>query len=170
MAVRAHPLRLLPSVAAAAGAILLLGSSPTRAREPEMSALGAAIATGSDLLETEIVAEKLEVPSEPGAGPPRFVPARRLVAGDEVHYTIRVRNPGKVPVTGIEVTKRVPDSMLFVPGSATGPACDVDFSVDGGGSYQAKADPERLSHLRWSLRRPLAPGATALLRFRATFR
>jgi hypothetical protein len=42
--------------------------------------------------------------------------------------------------------------------------------MNGGASFQAEADPLQLSHLRWNLRRPLAPGATALLRFRATFR
>jgi hypothetical protein len=33
-----------------------------------------------------------------------------------------------------------------------------------------KAPAGGFTHLRWSLRRPLPPGATALLRFRATFR
>jgi hypothetical protein len=59
----------------------------------------------------------------------------------------------------------------------------VSFSVDGGktfgpadslmieveGSTQ-RAQASQYTHIRWQLRNPLAPGATALARFRATFR
>lgn len=161
----AHRRRTGSPAALAIGFVLLLGSGPATGQAPD-----AATATGSGPLETEIVAEKYLAPASPESGVPRFVTAQRLVAGDEVHYTLRVRNPGKAPVTGIQVTKRMPAGLQFVPDSAVGPACDVDYSVNGGASFQAEADPLQLSHLRWTLRRPLAPGATALLRFRATFR
>ena len=134
-----------------------------------MSAVGAALATGSDLLETEIIAEIFERPAREG-DPPRFAVARRLSAGDEVHYTIRVRNPGQEPVRDVQVTKRMPYGMLYLPGTAAGPASDIEFSTDGGRSFQAQPETDELSHLRWNLRRPLPPGATALLRVRATFR
>ena len=133
-----------------------------------MSATGAALATGSDLLETEIIAETFELPAREG-DPPRFAIARRLSAGDEVHYTIRVRNPGKEPVRDVQVTKRMPFGMQYLPGSAAGPASDIEFSADGGRSFHARPETADYSHLRWNLRRPLPPGATALLRFRATF-
>ena len=134
-----------------------------------MSAVGAALATGTDLLETEIIAETFERPAQAG-DPPRFAVARRLSAGDEVHYTIRVRNPGREPVQDVQVTKRMPDGMQYLPGSAAGPASDIEFSTDGGHSFKAQPEGNEYSHLRWNLRRPLPPGATALLRFRATFR
>ena len=67
----------------------------------------------------------------------RFVEARRLVAGEEIYYTIRVRNPGKEPVTDIVVTKRMPFGVAYVTGSAAGPACDVEFSDDNGATYCA---------------------------------
>ena len=133
-----------------------------------MSAVGAALATGTDLLETEITAETF-VQSARAGDPPRFAVARRLSAGDEIHYTIRVRNPGQQPVRDIQVTKRMPFGMQYLPGSAAGPASDIEFSTDGGRSFQAQPETDDYSHLRWNLRRPLPPGATALLRFRATF-
>ncbi len=85
----------------ATGLLLPLVSAAAMAADPEMTAAGAAIATGSDLLETQIVVEKLE-PAEPPERPlPRFVPAGRLEAGDEVHYTVRVRNPTSNPVNDV---------------------------------------------------------------------
>jgi uncharacterized repeat protein (TIGR01451 family) len=142
----------------------------TASGEPEMSAAGAAIATGSDLLETEIAVEKLEPADPPGRPVARFVPAGRLEAGDEVHYTVRVRNPGKNPVKDVQVTKRMPFGLHYLQGSATGPACDIEFSADAGATFSRRPAQGEYTHVRWSLRRPLAPGATALLRFRATFR
>ena len=153
-----------------AASLLFAVAQAALAVEPELSAVGAAVATGSDLLETSIVAEKLEPPARPGQGAARFVPATRLAAGDEVHYTLRVTNPGKEPVTDVQVTKRMLQGLQFIPGSAMGPASLVEFSVDGGATFTAKPTGGEFTHVRWSLRRPLPPGATALLRFRATFR
>jgi len=154
----------------ATGLLLPLVSAAAMAADPEMTATGAAIATGSDLLETEIVIEKLE-PAEPPERPlPRFVPAGRLEAGDEVHYTVRVRNPTSNPVNDVQVTKRLPFGLHYLPGSATGPACDIEFSADGGKTFAARTPAGDFTHVRWTLRRPLPPGATAMLRFRATFR
>ena len=151
--------------------LLLLGLSATvLAAEPELTATGAAIATGSDLLETEIVVEKLEPANPPSRPHARFVPAGRLEAGDEVHYTIRVRNPGTNPVNDVQVTKRMPFGLHYLPGSAKGPACDIQFSADGGKTFAAKLASGEYTHVRWSLQQPLPPGSTALLRFRATFR
>ena len=128
-----------------------------------------AIATGP--LATEIVVEKFEVEVLPdGTETRRFVRAERLDAGDEVHYTIRVRNPGKLPVLDVVVTKRLPFGVAYIPGSAVGPGCDIELSSDGGATFgPAGRKGASYSHVRWILRRPLAPGATALLRFRATF-
>ena len=138
--------------------------------QPQAPADGAAVATGSGALETEIVVEKL-LPANPPARPfAVFAPVGRLEAGDEVHYTIRVRNPGKQPVTDAQVTKRLPVGLYYLAGSASGPSCTIEFSTDGGSTFTAQRKDADYTHVRWTLQRPLAPGATALLRFRATFR
>lgn len=143
----------------------------------------AAVATGTGPLETTIVVETLQVDEGPGGKEIRqWVPADRLKAGEEVHYTVRVTNPGKEPVRDVVVTKRLPFGVHYLPGTAAGPACEVEFSTDGGNTF---AKPERASggskkgtrklpaveytHVRWILTNPLNPGATALLRFRAKF-
>jgi uncharacterized repeat protein (TIGR01451 family) len=101
-----------------------------------------------------------------------------LDIGDEVQYTIRVTNPGTEPVGELVVTKRLPVGLHYVPGTAVGPDCEVLVSDDGGhefrgatggrGSHYIDRKIEH-SHLRWILAGPLAPGATAILRFRAVF-
>lgn len=169
---RRSPRKICASSLAARAAAFVFAAAASAAStaEPEFTAVGAAIATGSDLLETAIMAERLVPPLRPGRGAGRFVPATRLAAGDEVHYTLRVTNPGKEPVTDVQVTKRMPQGLQFIPGSAAGPSCLVEFSVDGGTTFTAQPQGSGYTHVRWSLRRPLPPGATALLRFRATFR
>ncbi len=162
--------RVSPWVAGWAALLLAAVAAPAAASGPELTATGAAIATGSDLLETAIVVERLEPPARPGQGAGRFVPASRLAAGDEVHYTLRVTNPGKSPVTDVQVTKRLPQGLQFIAGSAAGPSSIVEFSADGGATFLAKPESAEFTHVRWTLRRPLPAGATALLRFRATFR
>jgi uncharacterized repeat protein (TIGR01451 family) len=164
------PSRAVSPATLAAILALLAGVPGARAQAPELSATGAAVATGSDLLETTIAIERLVPPSHPDRGPGRFVQADRLSAGDELHYTIRVRNPGAGAVTDVQVVKRMPDGVQYIVGSAVGPACDVEYSTDGGQTFTVKPPAEGFTHLRWSLHRPLPPGATALLRFRATFR
>jgi uncharacterized repeat protein (TIGR01451 family) len=145
-------------------------------------------AVGSGPLETTIVMEILQVEQAAGGKEiRRWVPATRLNAGDEVSYTVRVRNPGKEPVSDIIVTKRLPFGVRYQRGSATGPAAEVQFSADGGNTFgppdqgkrttqtskqgkgTRKPPPPEYTHVRWILTRPLDPGATALLRFRATF-
>jgi uncharacterized repeat protein (TIGR01451 family) len=182
----------------AAGAAVCLGLiavtwlapvPPAGAQAPNAAQPPAAEATGSGPLETSIAMEMLEVRTTPdGRETRRWVPATRLSAGDEVHYTVRVRNPGKEPVTDIVVTKLLPFGVHYQRGSARGPAAEVQFSADAGKTFAPPAQASRsaqaaraaargtrraavteYTHVRWILTRPLAPGATALLRFRATF-
>ncbi len=176
-------------LAAFAASVLLLGMPPGRAGLWPRAVVDnpkVAEATGSGPLATSIEVQKLEVSVGPGGQEiRRWVPAERLNAGDEIHYTVRVHNPGKQAVDSVVVTKRLPFGVRYLRGSATGPAAEVQFSIDGGETY---ATPEMLAraagggkkgprkplendytHVRWVLRKPLGPASTALLRFRATF-
>lgn len=164
----------LPPVARASwarAAALLMGLWLAGAlAQPQATADGVAVATGSGTLETEIVVEKLLSANPPTRPFALFAPVGRLEAGDEVHYTIRVRNPGKQPVTDAQVTKRLPVGLHYLAGSATGPSCTIEFSTDGGSTFTTQRKDADYTHVRWTLQRSLAPGATTLLRFRATFR
>jgi uncharacterized repeat protein (TIGR01451 family) len=173
----------------AAAALLVLGMPGWQGRvlaqdDPESASL--AEATGSGPLETSIEVQQLEVSKGPGGQEiRRWVPAERLNVGDVIHYTVRVRNPGKQAVDTVVVTKRLPFGVRYLRGSATGPAAEVQFSIDGGKTFatpealaraasggkkgQRKALENEYTHVRWVLSKPLSPASTALLRFRATF-
>ena len=137
---------------------------------------------GTDIA-TELIAEVREnVSTTPGREVFRFAPARMLEQGQVVYYTLRITNQTTVPLRNVAVVQPVPANTTYLADSASGPGADVSFSVDGNtfapaeslmigaeGSKQL-AQATQYTHIRWQLRNPLAPGATALARFRATFR
>lgn len=131
-------------------------------------------------LRTQLIAEvreSLNVQDRPAF---RMVPATRLWQGQVVYYTVRITNPTPVFANNVVVSQMVPANTTYMEDSAVGPGADIDFSIDGGVTFAppenlklddgTRAPPERYTHIRWRLRNPLAPGAVALARFRATFR
>jgi uncharacterized repeat protein (TIGR01451 family) len=154
-------------------AVVLAAFSQPSARADEQSEIA-----------TELIAEVRENASTtPGREAYRFVPARLLEQGQVVYYTLRITNQSTVPLRNVAVVQPVPANTTYLADSASGPGAAVSFSVDGGktfgpaeslmieveGSTQ-RAKAAQYTHIRWQLRNPLAPGATALARFRATFR
>jgi uncharacterized repeat protein (TIGR01451 family) len=140
-----------------------------------------AISTG---VQVETVAER-RVVSE-ATDPPQvsFITADQLSVGDEIFYTLRIRNTTDSPINGVTVTKPVPRNTRYVADSAIGPGVSITVSVDGGSTFvdpyaldsnasvgaPRRPLPDEFTHIRWQLRHPLAPGATALLRFRGVFK
>jgi len=153
--------------------LVLAAFSQPLARADEQSDVG-----------TELIAEVREnISTTPGREVYRFVPARLLEQGQVVYYTLRITNQTTVPLRNVAVVQAVPANTTYLADSASGPGAAVSFSVDGGqtfgpadslqieveGSKQLARAPQ-YTHIRWQLRNALAPGATALARFRATFR
>jgi len=134
-------------------------------------------------IQTELIAEVREnVSTTPGREVFRFVPARLLEQGQVVYYTLRITNQSTVPLRNVAVVQPVPANTTYLADSASGPGAVVTFSVDGGKTFgpadslliesegaRQLAHTSQYTHIRWQLRNPLAPGATALARFRATF-
>jgi uncharacterized repeat protein (TIGR01451 family) len=131
-------------------------------------------------LRTQLIAEVRETLNAQDRTLYRLVPATRLSQGQVVYYTVRITNPTPVFANNVVVSQLVPANTLYMEGSASGPGAEIEFSVDGGVTFArpedlklddgTRAPPERYTHVRWRLRNPLAPGAVALARFRATFR
>nr|WP_298719866.1 hypothetical protein [uncultured Steroidobacter sp.] len=138
-----------------------------------------AMATEAVELRTQLVAEVRESAGTAERPIFRLVPADRLSQGQVVYYTVRITNPTPVFANKVQVSQLIPANTTYLPGSASGPGAQVEFSIDGGLTFArpedlkqadgTRAPPERYTHIRWTLRNPLAPGATALARFRATF-
>lgn len=138
--------------------------------QDDPAAVPVVVATGSGPLETRIEVQTLVAREGPdGEIVRQFVEAGRLEAGDQLYYTVRVTNPGQEPVGDVMVTKQLPYGVDYVPGSAAGPGCRIELSLDGGVTFERASGKGAYTHVRWILGQPLAPGATALLRFRAVF-
>jgi uncharacterized repeat protein (TIGR01451 family) len=113
-----------------------------------------------------------------------YVVADRVRIGEEIFYTLRVRNETAATLDETVVIRQIPRNTQYVAGSAVGPAALVTFSTDGANTFASPEDavvmnsdgttraasPSDYTHIRWQLRRPLAAGATALLRFRGVFK
>ncbi|MFO1407163.1 MAG: hypothetical protein U1F08_06490 [Steroidobacteraceae bacterium] len=169
---RARTTILTAARAGGAGLVAgLLAAAPALPAGDDREAAAVTV-TGSGPLVAKIEVERLERETLDGGATVReFVDARRLEVGEQIYYTIRVTNPGRVAVKDLVVTKRLPYGVEYVPGSAVGPDCRVDVSADGGRHYApARRGTSAYTHVRWTCSGALAPGATSLLRFRAIFR
>jgi len=137
-------------------------------------------ATSSDIV-IKAVAEVRTQAIQNGVATTRLTPATRVVPGDEVIYTLEIRNTGPTAVRAPTVTNPVPPHMIYVADSATGPGAEVSYSVDGGLSFD---QPENLhvigddghmraaiasdyTHIRWKLKTRLKSNSVAFTRFRA---
>jgi uncharacterized repeat protein (TIGR01451 family) len=107
--------------------------------------------------------------------------ADRVVPGDEVIYTLEVRNSGPLPITTPSVTQAVPEHMVYIADSAAGPGADISYSTDGGRTFDrpenlkvpranGQMQPARAAdytHIRWRLKNTLKVNSVAFARFRA---
>jgi hypothetical protein len=114
----------------------------------------------------------------------RLVPAEDLSSGDELVITVTFLNTTQHALDGLRITQPIPASVRYVEGSGVGPGSEVLYSVDGGATYgqpnelgvvtaegvRRVATPSDYTHVRWLIKAPLAAGARAFVRFRATVR
>ncbi len=110
-----------------------------------------------------------------------LVPADRVVPGDEVFYTLEIRNTGSKPLPAPTVDFAIPEHVRYIANSAVGAGAEVSYSVDGGYTFDraeklsivAVGGDARLAaaadytHIRWRLKHALSAKAMALARFRA---
>jgi len=101
--------------------------------------------------------------------------------GDTVVFTTTYTNTGQQPATGVVITNPIDEHMTYIGGSAEGSDTRIEFSTDGGKTYNA---PEKLmtknaeglerparateyTHIRWTQTRPLSPGGSGSVSFKA---
>lgn len=111
--------------------------------------------------------------------------AATALPGDVLLYRLRFTNITQGEVRGVVFNNPVPQGTRYVDGSAGADRQDVsvEYSIDGGKTYSARpmvsevvagkrvqkpAAPELYSHVRWTVRGSIAPGASVTAEFRAT--
>jgi uncharacterized repeat protein (TIGR01451 family) len=135
-------------------------------------------AQGTPRLELTVADRKVNMTSAEEAG--RVAIAYR--PGDVIHYEITAENVGDGVMTEPVVTNPVPAGTVYVPLSAFGEDAETVFSINGGISYQSwppvytvqdadgnsvtrEATPDMVTHIRWQIKRDLAPGEKSILEF-----
>jgi uncharacterized repeat protein (TIGR01451 family) len=110
----------------------------------------------------------------------KLVPAKRVVSGDRVLYTLEVRNTAPTTAPPPRVDFPIPTHTWYVAGSAVGPVSEITYSVDGGLAFDreenlrmAAANGEMrtalaqdYTHIRWQLKNSLKANSVAFVRFR----
>jgi uncharacterized repeat protein (TIGR01451 family) len=105
----------------------------------------------------------------------------KVVPGYVVIFTTIYANVGKKPAEKVVITNPMPEHMDYVDQSAEGKGTKIDFSVDKGKSYgtpdtltvidaqgkKRKAVPADYTGIKWTLDKPLPPGGTGSVSFRA---
>jgi uncharacterized repeat protein (TIGR01451 family) len=172
---------------------LILSNSTMRSckralRRPLICALGlllcVASAHGQESLGPISVKTDAEVEmrtTENGREVVKLAPADQVVPGDQVIYTLEVRNTAVSPVRSPTVDYAIPEHMVFVADTAVGPGAEVSYSVDGGRTFERPESLRALgvdgrprvalaaeyTHIRWQLKNSLKGNSVAFLRFRA---
>ena len=72
-------------------------------------------------------------------------------------YTVLMTNNGTGAATAVVVNDPIPANTTYVTGSAAGAGTTIEYSHDGGGSYDA-SDAAPVTHIRWTLAAALAAG------------
>jgi len=107
--------------------------------------------------------------------------------GDTLVYQIVYTNQGTAPAHDAQVIDPIPAGTLLVPDSWNAQGAVFDVSIDGGKTFQSypAKKPVRLAdgtttlkdvemsaytHVRWTSREPLAPGAKRSAAFKVTVR
>ncbi|MGD0493891.1 MAG: hypothetical protein ABSC32_20380 [Steroidobacteraceae bacterium] len=111
----------------------------------------------------------------------KLAPADRVVPGDQVIYTLEIRNKGAMSLPPPRVDYPIPEHMRYLDDTAAGPGAEITYSVDGGHTFDR---PENLkitgpdgqkraaagadyTHIRWQLKHILKGNSVAFAHFRA---
>src|SRR4051812_46594206 len=82
------------------------------------SCVSSAASPMPDGLEISLVAEvRQEVELSPGRRVVRLMPAQVLRQGQEIFYTVRIRNTSATPAPNVEVVQRIPQNTSYVSNS-----------------------------------------------------
>jgi uncharacterized repeat protein (TIGR01451 family) len=134
-----------------------------------------------DPIAVKVIAEVESKRTEAGREVVKLVPADRVVPGDQVIYTVQVRNAGAAAVESPTVTEALPEHTRYIADSAVGPGAAVSYSVDGGRTFDLvenlsvqgpdghprPAVAADITHIRWQLKNSLKSNSVAFVRFRA---
>jgi len=154
-----------------------------------LHSVGAAVALAADPAKPELaltLSARKEVTVKDAEGKARveWQEVKEANPGDIVKYTITYRNVGTVEARDARVVDPVPNETAYVSGSAEAKDAAITFSLDGkafqdppllkykvrqadGTEAEYQATPEMYTHIQWKLLKPVPPGGTGSMSFKA---
>jgi uncharacterized repeat protein (TIGR01451 family) len=135
----------------------------------------AAVAAGPLQVVSKILVEQ-RVRAADGSTNVTLAAARKVVPGDKVVFVLAYRNTGAQPIANLVLDNPVPHGIGYRGASANSVAPEV--SVDGK-TYGALASlrvagrpatADDVTHVRWRLTSPVAPGAQGQVSFQAVLK
>ncbi len=135
-------------------------------------------AQGNPELKLEISEQKVNLKPAEAAGSQEII----YSPGDTIHYTIIAQNVGDGIMSEPVIVDPVPQGVSYLAGSAYGVDSEIFYSINDGSSYmnwpvtypvqdengkivQKEATAAMVTHIKWQLIQPLAPGASRELGF-----
>jgi len=136
----------------------------------------AALAASQVTLASDVLVERVQ--RDASGRMTTVLEAPKAVApGDRLLFVLSYRNQGNAPAQDFVVTNPVPDAVAFAGAESVEPEVSVDWGRNYGtlssltvmerGGKVRRAEPRDVTHVRWSIRRSIAPGETGKLIFRA---
>jgi uncharacterized repeat protein (TIGR01451 family) len=120
-----------------------------------------------------------------GKGATERIPAEKTDPGDILVYTIAYQNAGTVAAVDAAIVDPIPRGVVYLQGTAEGSDAEITCSIDNSrtwhrppvmmpvkkpdGSLENKPAPmERYTHIRWVIKKPVQPGQSGRVSFKAT--
>lgn len=111
------------------------------------------------------------------------IPVQKTARGDILVYTITYFNTGKTPAMNAEIVDPLAPEVIIIPDSVEGKDTEINASIDNGRTWQKlpvmmefkKPDgttevkavpPERYSHIKWIVKKPIQPGQSGKVSFK----
>ncbi len=115
----------------------------------------------------------------------KYEPVTVTKPGDVLRYTVTYTNEGNAPAVGARIVDPIPQGTVYVMKSASGDGTFIQYSIDGGATWQnppvmhlvrkpdgsekkEPAPPEFFTHIRWSLVDPVPAGGFGRVYFKVT--
>lgn len=140
---------------------------------------GAAMAANGIQLTNEAQKETI-VTKEDGTKEVVLEKPEKVLPGDTIVYTIFYENQGEDIAEKVMINNPVPESTIYLDGSAAGVGAVIQFSVDNGATFdfpgnlkvktpdgtERMAGPGDYTGIRWTLGSELAPGGKGSVSFK----
>ncbi|MCZ6649910.1 MAG: hypothetical protein O7D35_04515 [Acidobacteria bacterium] len=148
--------------------LLVVITAPGGLSESDQAIVTVTATSSASPLTTDSVADTLTV-STADMTLIKSVNTAATVPGNLLTYTVVYTSAGSTDAYNAIIIDPIPAATAYVPGSALGAGTTIAFSHDGGITYDlSEAAP--VTHLRWTVAAPLAPGDSGTLSFQAQVR